>query len=109
VTDLALDGGDENPIEGIAESASDGMDLHGVVEECGGAVRVDVVDVRGMEACALERACHRASCDGSLGLGVGDVVRFGAGGPPHELGDGMGTACARVRFAFENEEGSSFT
>src|SRR5207249_7177436 len=70
----SLDGRDGDRPGALAEDLVDGKALRLVVQMRAGAMRVDVIDARGVEPCALDRILHRAGGALALRMRPRDVV-----------------------------------
>ncbi len=86
-----------------AEGGLERGGLGGVVEQRGGAVRVDVVDVGGAQARVGERDFDRPCGAGALRLGSGEMECVGGRADANQAGEDRGAAGERRPFVLEHQ------
>jgi hypothetical protein len=101
-------GADEEIFGVVAEGGADGGSFGAVAERGGGGVGVEVLDVRGREACVFEGELHDAAdASAVFGWGVG-MEGVGVGGVAYEFGEDGCAAPDGVFALFDDEDAGAF-
>src|SRR5205085_10914984 len=101
-----LDRVDGNLVRAVAEDALDGLGLRLIVELGGGAVRVDVVDLRRGDAGVFERPADGVGL--AVGVGEGDVRRVGGRAVADDLCVNLRAARGGQLQVFEDDDPGAF-
>ena len=91
-----------------AEDAVERLGFGAVVEGCAGAVGVDVADLRGSDAAFFERLSHGAFQRGTVGRGLGEVMRIGGVSVTGKVAEDWRTAGTGAVSFFEDKKRGAF-